>query len=422
MKKIINKTTDYMALMKSNTFITGSAVMMLGTNFYNVGQLVYHVLGVKLLGKSFYGDLAAFISIFAFIAIIQLAFGLTIIKFIASEKKEKMAQNIASWIYHWGFWSGLTLSILAFVLSPFIISFLHISESRTLYLFAPTIFFLFLANIGRSILQGLLKFTIFSISLVSEISFKIIFTLLFLYLGYALFGAMVALTIGTFVGFLTIWFTLRNIIHKPRGEKPPIISMLKYSLPVFIQGLAFTSMYSVDVILVKHFFTSEMAGAYAGLARLGSIAFFISSPIAQVMFTLIAQKSSQNKPYIGVFYTSILLISSISLFIVFLYSLVPKFILLTLFDESFIDDAPILKWFGIYSLLIGLASMLVQFYLSIGKTKVVYLFVIAAVTQIALIILFHASLLSVIQVSILTAALLVTSLLIYFPYHQKHHG
>ena len=55
-----------------------------------------------------------------------------------------------------------------------------------------------------------------------------------------------------------------------------------------------------------------------------------------------------------------------------------------------------------------------QFLLSIGKTKIIILFALAALLQIGLILLFHGSLLTVIQMSIISASLLDIALLVYF--------
>ena len=138
---------------------------------------------------------------------------------------------------------------------------------------------------------------------------------------------------------------------------------------------------------------------------------------------MVAQKFSQNKPYRSIFYLSMLLVLAISVAVVFVYKFLPTLPLGVLFGQEYLNGASLLWWFGLFMSLLGISLLFVQFYLSIGKTKAVWLFVMAAIMQVILILLFHSSLLAVIQVSIFSAALLALSLIVYFPWHNRSsHG
>lgn len=62
------------------------------------------------------------------------------------------------------------------------------------------------------------------------------------------------------------------------------------------------------------------------------------------------------------------------------------------------------------------SSLLINYSLSLGRTKVVLLPLFAALIQIVVISIFHQSLFQVITVSILVIALLFASLLIYLSF------
>lgn len=408
--------------LSKNTFFTGSLVMVVGSNLHNAGMLVYHFLTGRLLGASYYGDLAALISIFGLLSIIQISFGLTLVKFVASSRNAEEANNLARWAYSFSIWAGVVIMILLFLLSTNITSFLHIKQREAVYLFIPVVLVGFISNTGRALLQGFLKFGHYVISLIVEVGFKIIFTIILIFLGYALSGAMVALFIGVLAGLSIVLLSLRKEIHGPKGKIPNLFPILRYSIPVFIKSLALTSMYSADILLVKHFFPGETAGLYAALAKLGSISFFIGNPIASAMFPLIAKKHSHGERYHKVFYLSLFAVAVISATVVFAYALFPDFIIGTLFGSGFLEGAPILWWFSLYMFFLGISVVFTQFYLSIGKTRIVWLFALAAFLQILLIWFIHPNLLKVIQVSIASSALLAVSLLIYFPYHDRKNG
>lgn len=417
--KVIKILFRHFSSLAGSPFFAGSVIMVLGTNLHNLGQLIYHFLAGRLLGTIFYGDLAALISIFGLLAIIQQAFSLTVIKFIASADSSKEANNFAKWVWFWSIWAGIAVFILLLVSSPFLVQFLNISKPQAFYIFAPTVLLGFVSNTGRALLQGFTKFARFIFSMVAEVGAKILSMVLLIYLGYSLFGAVAALSVGVVAGFTIVWWGLRKNLKGSRVKMPNLTPLLAYSFPVFIQSVALTSMYSSDILLVKHFFAAEQAGLYAALAKLGTIAFFAASPITNVMFPMVAKKYTHGQPYHKIFYLSVALVVLISLTVVASYIFFSGFIIKILFGEAFIGGAHILWWFGLYMLLLGVGMLFVHFYLSIGKTRVVWFFATAAVVQIILILTFHSTISTVIQVSIIAAALLVISLLLYFPYHHK---
>lgn len=392
--------------------------MVIGTNLHNFGQFAFHFLAGRFLGRVQYGDLAVIISILGLVSLVQMSLGLTIVKFIAAEKNKGEISNFSKWVYWWTIWVGVIIALLTLILTPLMSRFLNISYPPALYFLSPILLFYVLVNTGRSILQGTLAFGRYVISLIVEVGTKIVVTLILVFLGYRILGAVSGLIFGVLCSLVVTRASIAHYLSGRRGKRPNVAPLFRYSVPVFIQGLALTSMYSTDLILVKHFFSSDQAGIYASLAVLGRIVFFIGSPITNVMFPLVARKHSHGEPYHNIFYLSLVLVLCISLPVVLFYFLFPKIPLGILYGPQFLDGAPYLWWFGIFMGLLGASTLFVQFYLSIGKTKIVSLFVLAAVLQFILIWFIHPNLLSVIQVSIISAALLFLGFLIYFPYHH----
>jgi len=400
--------------------LQGSLVMVLGSNLFNLGQFIYHFIAGRYLGKAHYGDLAVIISVLGFISIIQLSVGLTIVKFIAAAKSEKEVSNLAKWFIRWAFLLGGILAVLSLILSPLIVDFLNIADPSAVYLLAPTLFLTVVIFTQRSILQGLLSFGRFVVSLLTEVTFKIILTVIFVSMGMKVFGALSGIVLGVLTSFFVTRYLLSRHLVGQRGDRPNALPLLKYSLPVFLQGLALTSMYSTDFILVKHFFSEGEAGIYASLAVLGRVAFFSSSPIIHVMFPLVAKKYAAGEPYLKFFYLSILLIMGISAVVILFYFLFPGFVVGLLYGAEYIEGASMLWWFGLFMSILCVATLFTQYYLSIEKTRVIWFFVAAAILQGVLIWFIHPNILTVIKLSILSATLLLISLIVYFPYCHKN--
>lgn len=404
-------------LIAKNPLFSGSAIMVVGTNVFNAGQLLYQVIVIRLIETSLYGDFAAIISILGIIGVIQVAFGLTIVKFVASQENDKEISNIVKWFNYWGFIGGGIAAVLMLILSPFVGKFLNLTEPKILLLLSPILLLFVLVYIYRSILLGMLAFRTYVISLIVEVGVKILATAVLVYLGGALFGAMIGVLMGVIFGLLLARFSIAKYLKGSRGKIPEVVPLLKYSLPAFVQNLAFTSMFSIDIFLVKHFFSAEQAGTYAYLSVLGRIAMYCSTPITQTMFPIIAKKHAHKENYTGVFYLSVVFVLTISILVVLFFALFPGF-LLSLLGKT--QGGEVLWWFGLTMTLLGVSLVLIQFYLSINETKPVWFFVAAALLQAGLIWFIHPTLLSVVQMSIVSTSLLVIALLVYFPY--RRHG
>ena len=403
----------------ANPLFTGSMVMVVGSNLFNLGQFVYHFLSGRLLGKVYYGDLAVLISIIGIISIIQLSIGLTIVKFIASAKKKIEVPNLIKWFNLWAILLGGTVAILTLIFSPWLIPFLNLNQSLSFYMLVPLLFITVVAFTQRAILQGLLRFGKYVSSLFIEALTKIILTIVFVLAGFYVFGAMLGILIGVFFSLLFTWFSLFKFLSGKRGNMPKMSPLVKYSLPVFIQGLAFTSMYSTDLILVKHFFSASEAGIYASLAVLGRVALFFSAPVTQFMFPVVARRFSHGVPYHNIFYLAALFVVLMPLPIIAFYFFFPEFLIVLFYGKDFIEGASSLWWFGVFMGFLGLATLLSHFYLSIGKTLVVIPFALTAILQAVLIWFIHPNLLTVIKLSVFCAALLTLAFLVYFPWHDR---
>lgn len=403
----------------SNPFFAGSMIMVLGSNLYNFGQFMYHFLAGRFLGTVSYGDLAVVISILGLVGIIQGSLGMAVIKFIASQKDARGLKNFIKWIDYWAFWIGVIVSLTVFILSPLLVTFLNITQPQAIFLVSPILLFNILATSGRSILQGLLKFKQYILSLITESVVKISLTILLSVLGFATLGAIGGLLIGIILSFLVARISLSSYLNGKRDKKPDVVPLIRFSSAVFVQGLALTSMYSTDLILVKHFFPADEAGLFASLNVLGRIVFFGTSPVTQVMFPLVAKRHAGGDDHKNILYLSLLLVVGISAFIVLLFSLFPKIVIGTLYGADYLMGVPLLWQFAVFMALLSLAMLLTQYFLSIGKTSIVWAFAAAAISQIILIWFIHPSLETIIHISITIAALLAMVILLYLFYHQS---
>ncbi len=412
MKKHIKATINH-------PFFYGSAIMIVGSNASNFLNYIYHLIMGRLLGPPIYGELATMISLSGFLAVIPTSFSLTIIKYVSSADTKKNAENFVKWLNKKVFLLALTSSLMIILTSGYISTFLNIDN----FLLVPIIGFGFLFTIpsifNRSVLQGLLRFKEMVISILVENSLKLFLGSLFVYIGFSVGGALVGLIIAAFVGWNLSYLFISDYTKGDKMMSPSFKPFILYSIAILIQSLAMTSLYSSDLILVKHFLSAHEAGIYAALSTLGRIIFFGAGPIGAVMFPLVAQKQKKGENYTRVFVYSFIVTSFFALSALLVYWLQPTIAIKLLYGSRYLEGTNFLIWFGIFMTLFTLCSLCLTYNLSIGRIKVVILPLIAAIAQIVGIWIYHSDIMTVISVSILVTTLLLLTLLIYSSYAKR---
>lgn len=390
--------------------------MVVGSNLGNFFAYLFHLVIGRMLGPSGYGELASILSLVGLFSITFGFLGLVIVKFV-SGMEEKEIPSFYSWVTKRALVAALTVSLVLFLGSGYLSSFLNASSASVL-LSVPLLFLLFLGFIYTSFLQGLLRFGRLVISTNVSLLGRLILGFLFVYLGFSVFGALLGVVISSFLGLIITIYFLKDYWGRKENKFTFRKSkeVFTYAIPIFIMTMATNSIYMSDVILVKHFFSSHLAGIYASLSTLGKIVFYGTTPIISVMFPLVSKSHAKGGNYKKVFFLSLLLTSGLIFFLILLYWLFPTLVLQMLYGNKFLEGTPYLVWFGVFIGLFTLSSLFLNYFLSKGTTRVVYLGLVAAILQIVGIYLFHNNLLQVISVSIWISLVLLVSLLIYFGY------
>ena len=420
MKKI------FLNLVKHPLF-SGSFLMFAGSMFVNAVNYFYHLLMGRILGPVDYGTLASIFSILYITSIIPISASVSIVKFVSSAKDKIERISIYNSINKLTFNIALILALLMAVFSYPISVFLNINNFYEVLLIAPILFLTLVTLVNQATLQGILDFLgVVGPNLIASIV-KLGAGLLLVWLGFSVMGAIWGVLLGGifayFISYKLIHDKMLKHVSKSIGDdKYDLKDFYKYSLPVLIQSFALTSFFTTDVILVKHFFPSFETGLYAALSTLGKIIFFASSPVTSAMFPIISGKHARKEDYSKVLLFSLIATTLISGGIVLFYFIFPSLSIGLLYGEKYLSAGPNLVWMGMFIGLYTIAYLLTNFYLSIGKTKIGYLVLFAAVVQIIAICIWHSSLLVVIQISfyiMLILCLVLLGCLRYNPSNEQ---
>ena len=392
---------------------SGSMIMIIGSNFSNFIAWLYHFVISRVLSVPEYGELVSIISLLGLTTSIFSFINIVVMKFVSGAETKDLPKLLNTFSKKLKSFGIITV-LIYLLLSPAIAAFLKIDYIKVA-IASIAIYVALYNSLYRAFLNGLLKFSEAVLSNVSSTISRLLFGLILVLMGLSVLGAEIGLILGFAMGVLISKYFLRDITSKIKAKTKQISlkPIIKYSAPILIFSAVNNSFLMTDVLFVKHYFSLEEAGIYGSVSTLAKIILFATAPISNVMFPLVSQAHSNNKPYKSYLFLSSLLTIGFSSFILLIYLFLPELVINTLYRKEFLGAAPLLFWMGLFIAIYSIATMFVNFYLSINKTSVVKFTVISAFVQIFGIILFHNTLLQVIQVSIFAAFLLLLQILIY---------
>jgi O-antigen/teichoic acid export membrane protein len=400
--------------------ISGSFYIFIGSILVNFLAFVLNLFLARNLSYADYGIFASLLSIITLASMPAGSINTILVRFTTDyhsknqlDKLQSFYKKAAKFIF-----SFSLIALLFFIISsPLLKSFLHLNNVAYVVVVGLCVFTVYMQVLNGGFLQGLMKFRFLSFAGIFSGIIKLIVGIALVFLGFKAFSGLWAIFFMSLGSFLIGFIPLRFILLKKTESNVQISTseIIKYALPTFIVVFSMTSLITTDVILVKHFFNAQAAGFYAGLSLIGRVIFYFTSPITMVMFPLLIKRYNLGRSFNNLFYLALFLVLIPSLTVTGFYFLFPKFVVnLFLAGRDYLSIAKYAGLFGINLTIFSLINLFVNFFLSLNKTKIAPLVVLAALSQIVLISIFHASFYQVIGVSISIFLVLFIALVIYY--------
>lgn len=405
--------------------ISGASLIFFGTLFANIFNFLFNVYMFQTLTPADNGVLATIVSFILLFTLIADSLMPTVVHFAASYFAKNEIDKIRGLFWKFlkiFFIIGAILILVFLVTSPAVAGFFKIDNKWLVILAACIVFVNMMANLNRAIIQAKLLFGYISFVNAATSIAKLAGGVLLVFLGLRVYGALYGFLLGSLIGYLVTFFPLAFLFKNRRLKSDVTLRQLvSYAGPSSVSLLSVTLLITADLLLVKHFYPPEEAGVYAGLSLLGKIIFFLTAPIAMVMFPLVVQRRTRQEKYLHLFMVAFALVSLLSLGVVFFYFLFPEFsIRILLKQDAYLAVKPILGLFGIHMSLFSLLFLTTNFYLSVKKTKVCIPLFCGAVGQFLLLWFIHDSFFHVTIVSLSVVSLLLISLLLYYVKHYYY--
>jgi O-antigen/teichoic acid export membrane protein len=416
-------------------FIKQTGLVFIGMGLFNLFNLLYHLFMIRILPPTDYGHLNTLVALFAVISVPAGTVQTTVTRFFSSFKVRNQYRQAIELLRHF----LLLMSIIAlsfflviiFASSP-ISSFLQISSRGLVILFGLSLVFSMVTPILWGGLQGLQKFGLLTLNLIINSGLKLALGILFVLLGFGLWGAMGAIAVSYIVTTILSLFLIGVSLLKERtiadqeviakSSLPSHFSeVYHYSFSAGLVLLCFMVLTNIDLILVKHFFTPIEAGYYSIAQMVGKIILVLPIPIVTVMFPKLSSLEGREEGIPSTLGKSL----RIAVFLCggsILFSLLfPLPIVKILSGKVYLECAPLIGMFSVNMTLFSLTLILLYYHLSTPRRWFLYPLFFFTLMEIGLMILFHDTLIQVLViVGIVAFCLLVINFyLAYRPYKRK---
>ena len=379
-----------LAQLVRNPLIRQNLILFSGGLVAGVGGFVYHAIAGRVLGPDTYGEVATLIAVYsvgtgpALILVVVLARYTAMLNARGDPGVRSLLARTVRLIAI----PCLVLILLTTLFARPIALFERVGSTIPILILGFSVALIWQVAIPRGILQGLQRFTPLSLNLSLELVIRTTVAYLLLRAGYAVSGAMAAVFAGlAFVFFLGLW-SLRDHF-RGIGRRVQLRVMAGFSLTAAAGIIGVQILYNQDVILAEHYLSHHDGGIYGGLNKIGTILFFLTLSVSQVLFPRVVEAVAREQHPGRILLSSVGILTALGAGALLVFAVVPGLVVGILFGKSFNDAIPFVFLVGVIGLALSLDNLLVQFFMAVHDRIFVPILALAVVAEGTLIFFFH---------------------------------
>ncbi len=363
----------------------GALVILVGTFASKFLTYVYRLI-IARIGTKEYGVVSLALAIAGFLTMISL-FGLDIgvfryVSYYLGKKDFKKIKQTLIFSSKFNLFLSLTLSFLLFILSDPIA--VHIFKTKQLGIILKIISFMIpfdtLRTVFLRVIRGfkLVKYEVYSQHIGESIT-KILFTILFIYMGLNVYGAALAYVLSIFFSFLLVIFFFHQKISsfisiKLTSNEGIGRELLLYSWPLLLTGLLSMFLSWTDTLMIGFFRDAASVGVYNSALPTAHLTTALSKSMVVVFLPVISLLYVKRKlsEFENVFNTMFRWILAITILPTLLFVIFPKQILYIFFGESYAAGKAALAILSICFFISNFSDMPRDILLLVKKTKTIF--------------------------------------------------
>jgi O-antigen/teichoic acid export membrane protein len=422
---ITTKIRNRIRSIPSNTVFFGTITVTVGIFTGSIFNYLLQFALARFLSVSDYGTFNAFLALINILSAPAAVLTTSLIKVTAELKAQERFDRLTQLFWRMvgvSLLLGFTISLVFIIGQGYFSASLNVADTRLFITYAFWVSTVFLLLTPLSYLQGLTRFKAFAFVSAFHGFLRFLIPVVLVALGYGLFGVFTGIAFSSILLFVTAYLLLKKNfrIYQKESLGPFYKRMLAFSVPVLLTNLGMMLLNNLDIILVKSYFSQEMAGYYAGVVTIGKVLLFGAGTVVVIMFPQISEAFAKGTSYWPKFKSFLQLQVLILAAGLLVFTLIPGLITRVMFGEKFLPAVPYVPLFSVFMGLYVLINFFVMFNLAIGRTKVFMLQVPTIIAQYLLIVLFHQNFYQVIWVNIFVSFALLVFLVIDLLVSRSH--
>lgn len=394
--------------LKSERLITHNAVLGVGTVMAGGLGVAFQSLFSHQLQPADYGAVFAVISAITFLGLPATGFTLLMARETSRGRANGLEAPSASLLRHGNralLASGVLMAVALVLSTPWLSRLFQVPE--TLWLAAaPGIPFGIALPLLLGEFQGEQRFAALAGLTSAQAALKLLAAVaLGVFLGpVGVIGGISLATIAVYA------FAVRLLQPKLalRPKVPWFRSAAAYMSVILPSTIALSVLLSSDVLLVKHYFASHDAGQYASVAALGRAIFWGASAVAAVLFPKLVFRAELGRGGAQLVVASLLFVILGGALAYAIFSFVSGWLVVAFAGSAYASASAYLGWYAVGMTVLGGATVLIATHQSRGTPAFLAVLLPLTIAEPVLIVLFHQSLLQVVQV--LTVAMVLVSI------------
>jgi O-antigen/teichoic acid export membrane protein len=293
---------------------------------------------------------------------------------------------------------GAAIALALYLLLPSISNFIYLSSTFPVFLLMAGVVVSMVSPVGYGTSQGLERFRYNAFYGVTGPVTKLGLGIILVVLGFGIMGALGGVLVGLVLALSVSIYSVRDLLRlKPFPVPAPELKMMRRSILHVIVAIAcLTIMVNVDIILARQYLDPNTAGLYAVCSMLSKIILFLPSSINIVIYPKLAAAHAKKAGTVVMMRLSVLIALAVTGLVVFAYFVFPNEILRLLYGgDKYIGAAAGLGILGLAMALLGVANLFMNYGLATDSRVYLAIMVFFTAMQVALIVLFHDSLVTI---------------------------
>jgi O-antigen/teichoic acid export membrane protein len=259
---------------------------------------------------------------------------------------------------------GVGVAALFALCSGLIASFLHLSGVVEVSVVGVMFGLSFIAPINIGAVQGLQRFSWYAVLIALPFVLRLILAAALVVLGFGVGGAMSGILLGLILAYVVSFQPLRGLLAGPRAPYGSLRGLGTYSITATLTLTMTVVLGNWDTPLAKHYLTPGEAGLYAAMAIIGKTMMVVSNSVAGAMFPRFAVLHSRGERAMRAVWGAIWAVLGPCLALQALFLAAPVLIMKALYGASYVSVASQLPFYGASMLLLGVAQVLIYYFLS----------------------------------------------------------